>query len=160
MALKWAKSDGCFEWLRRWLSYPIEDYGYKALSKGTQAHVMRLSSDFHTSKGAKKIFFAAYRGKNILELVDTVGFQVISMFIDLTLIFGYLIYVFGPYMALNLVVTALAYLYITSKLTVLANGTLEERNMCHVKEWEVLQSTFSNWEIAAVSPSVISFILV
>jgi ABC-type transport system involved in Fe-S cluster assembly fused permease/ATPase subunit len=121
---------------------------------------MRLSSDFHTSKGAKKIFFAAYRGKNILELVDTVGFRVMSMFIDLTLIFGYLIYVFGPYMALNLVATALAYLYITSKLTVLANGTLEERNMCYVKEWEVLQSTISNWEIAVVSTSGISFILV
>jgi hypothetical protein len=82
------------------------------------------------------------------------------MFIDLTLIFRYLIYVFGPYIALNLVATSLAYLYITSKLTVLANGTLKERNMCYVKEWEVLQSTISNWEIAAVSPSGISFILV
>jgi ABC-type transport system involved in Fe-S cluster assembly fused permease/ATPase subunit len=160
VALTLAKSDGCFEWLSRWLSYPIEDYGYKALCKGTQAHVMGLSSDFHTSKGAKKIFFAAFRGKIILELVDTVGFQVMSMFIDLTLIFGYLIYVFGPYMALNLVATALAYLYITSKLTALANGTREERSMCYVKEWEVLQSTISNWEIATVSLLGISSILV
>jgi hypothetical protein len=74
VALKWAKSDGCFEWLRQWLLYPIEDYSYKSLCKATQAHVMDLSSDFHTPKGAKKIFFTVYNGKNILELVDTVGF--------------------------------------------------------------------------------------
>jgi ABC-type transport system involved in Fe-S cluster assembly fused permease/ATPase subunit len=116
-----------------------------------QTHVMGLDSDFHTSKGAKKIFFAVYRGKNILELVDIVSFQVMSMFIDLTLIFGYLIYVFGPYIALNLVATASAYLYIMSKLTLLANSTLEERSMCYIKEWEALQSTISNWKIAAVS---------
>lgn len=83
-----------------------------------------------------------------------------TMFIDLTLIFGYLIYVFGPYMALNLVATALTYLYITSKLTVVANSTHEERQLCYVKEWEALQSTISNWEIATVSPLGISFILV
>ena len=56
------------------------------------------------------------------------------MFIDLTLIFRYLIYVFGPYMALNLVTTALAYLYITLKLTVIANSTHKERQLCYIKE--------------------------
>jgi hypothetical protein len=56
------------------------------------------------------------------------------MFINLTLIFKYLIYVFKPYIALNLVATALAYLYITLKLTALANGTCKERSICYVKE--------------------------
>lgn len=73
-ALTLAKSDCCFEWLRRWLSYPIEDYSYISLCKATQAHAMGLSSDFHTLKGANKIFFTAFKGKCILELVDTIGF--------------------------------------------------------------------------------------
>lgn len=152
MALRLAKSDGCCGPLKRWLSHPIEDYAHKKLTKGTAAHVMSLDFDFHTSEGPESIFFVAYNGKNILDLVDTVGIQVISMLIDLTLLFGYLTYVFGPYMALNLVAISSSYLYITSKLTVLANGTYEERNDCYIKEWEVLQSIIKKWKIATVSP--------
>ena len=73
-ALTLAKSDCCFKWLRRWLSYPIEDCSYISLCKATQAHAMGLSSDFHTLKGANKIFFTAFKGKCILELVDTISF--------------------------------------------------------------------------------------
>jgi ABC-type transport system involved in Fe-S cluster assembly fused permease/ATPase subunit len=152
--LIFAKSNACVGWLQEWLWQPVEFYAYDALNTAAQSHVMSLSSDFHASKEANDIFMDVYRGKNIIPLVDTVCFKVIPMFIDLTLVFAYLYYLFGPYMALNLGVTTLVYLYTTSKLATMVDDRRRGYIVHHRREWKAQQSTISKWQLASVRPSM------
>jgi ABC-type transport system involved in Fe-S cluster assembly fused permease/ATPase subunit len=150
--LVFSRSEACIGWLKEWLWQPVEFYSYSALTTAAQTHVMNLSAGFHTSKDANEIFMAVWKGQGTINLVRTVCFQVIPMFIDLSLVFGYLYYLFGPYMALNLAMITLVYLYITSKLNTIANNSRREYWGYYVKEWKALQSSISNWQIASVSP--------
>lgn len=154
-ALIFAKSNACVGWLQQWLWQPIEFYAYNALNTAAQSHVMSLSSDFHAAKETNEIHLAVFQGKNIIQFVDTVCFQVVPMFIDLSLVFGYLYYLFGPYMALNLAVTTLVYLYLTSKLTAMADTSRREYIVHFKREWRAQHSTIGNWQLASVGPKCI-----
>jgi ABC-type transport system involved in Fe-S cluster assembly fused permease/ATPase subunit len=112
---------------------------------------MSLSSEFHESRTTGDIHQTISQGKGIRKIVDTVFFSLGPMFIDLFLVFAYLYYLFGPYMALDLAATTLFYLYTTAKLVSLAAARRRIYHTYYRKEWYSSLSSVGNWRVASVS---------
>lgn len=112
---------------------------------------MNLSSDFHETKEPAYIHQAVFQGGSITGLVDTFFFQLLPMFIDLFLVFVYLYYLFGAYMALTLATTTLFYLYTTAKLVSMASARRREYVTYYRKEWYSSYNSVGNWRVASVS---------
>jgi ABC-type transport system involved in Fe-S cluster assembly fused permease/ATPase subunit len=139
-----------------WLWQPLEQYSYNALNTAAHAHVMNLSSDFHEKKEPHEIHQAVHQGRSVTGLVDTVCFQLIPMFIDLVVVFVYLYYVFGPYMALIPAFTTITYIYCTTKLVSMAATRRREYITDYRKEWTDANSSLGNWRVASVCAYPIS----
>jgi ABC-type transport system involved in Fe-S cluster assembly fused permease/ATPase subunit len=150
-ALSFANSSACIGWLQFWLWQPIEQYSYDALTSAVHGHVMSLSSEFHESRTASDIHQTINQGRSITNIVDTVCFKVGPTVVDLIFVFAYLLYLFGPYMALDLVVTTSFYLYTTMKLVSLAQKRRRTYHTYWRKEWSSLVSSINNWRVASVS---------
>lgn len=140
----------CIGWIRKWLWLPVEQYSYDALSTASHAHLMSLSSDFHDSKSSSDLAQAISGGRSVADLLETVCFQVIPMFIDLIIAFGYLSSLFGPYMGLILVTEAITYLYTTTKLVALRAEKRREYVAIFRKEWTVAQQSLDGWNTASL----------
>jgi ABC-type transport system involved in Fe-S cluster assembly fused permease/ATPase subunit len=111
---------------------------------------MSLSSEFHESRTTGDIHQTISQGKGIRKIVDTVFFSLGPMFIDLFLVFAYLYYLFGPYMALDLAATTFFYLYTTAKLVSLAANRRRTYHTYYRKEWSSSVSSVNNWRVASV----------
>ena len=140
----------CIGWLRKWLWLPIEQYSYDALSTASHAHIMSLSSDFHDAKTSSDLTQAVHGGRSVSDLLETVCFQMIPMFIDLAVAFAYLWYFFGPYMGLIMAVTVISYLYITTKLVAVRAEKRRQYITVFRKEWTVGQQSMDGWNTASV----------
>jgi ABC-type transport system involved in Fe-S cluster assembly fused permease/ATPase subunit len=128
----------------------VEQYSYNALSTASHAHIMSLSSDFHESKSSSDLTQAISGGRSVSNLLDTVCFSVIPMFIDLIIAFAYLSSLFGPYMGLILAVEALTYLYTTTKLVAMRAEKRRGYVAIFRKEWTIGQQSLDGWNTASV----------
>lgn len=135
---------------RRWLWLPVEQYGYDAISTASHAHIMSLSSDFHDNKTTAELTQAIRGGRSVADLLESIMFRFIPMFIDLAIAYVFLVSLFGPYMGLILVATTVAYLYTTTKLTALR----AERRRAYInasrKEQVVNQQSIEGWNTASL----------
>lgn len=129
---------------------PLEQYSYDALSTASHAHLMSLSSDFHDSKTTSDLTQAVNGGRSVADLLETVCFQVIPMFIDLAVAFGYLWSNFGPYMGLLMLATVTSYLYVTTKLVSMRADKRRGYVAVYRKEWTVGQQSLDGWNTASV----------
>ena len=129
---------------------PVEQYSYDALSTASHAHIMSLSSDFHESKTSSDLAQAVSGGHSVADLLETVCFEVIPMFIDLAVAFAYLWSYFGPYMGFIMAVTVVSYLYITTKLIAMRAEKRREYVTLYRKEWTVGQQSLDGWSTASV----------
>ncbi|KAG0649532.1 Adenosinetriphosphatase [Hyphodiscus hymeniophilus] len=148
--LLFASSGACIGWLRKWLWMPLEQYSYDALSTASHAHILSLSSDFHDSKTSSDLTQAVSGGRSVADLLETVCFQVIPMFIDLAVAFTYLWSFFGPYMGFIMAVTAISYLYITTKLVAVRAEKRREYVTVYRREWTVGQQSLDGWGTASL----------
>jgi ABC-type multidrug transport system fused ATPase/permease subunit len=148
-ALTFARSDACVGGIQWVLQQPIEQYQYAALNNAALSHVMSLSSDFHENKEPSQIYAALFRGRAVTGLLDIILYDVVPMFIDLFLVFWYLYYLFGPYMALILAVTTVLYLYWTTNLV--ARSQVHRRPYVYYfgKEWKSAYQSLGNWTMAS-----------
>jgi ABC-type transport system involved in Fe-S cluster assembly fused permease/ATPase subunit len=137
--------------LQFWLWQPLEYYSYDALNSAAHRHVMELSSDFHDSKETSYVNGAVMQGGGIRSLIDKLIFTLIPMFIDLFLVFAYLYYLFGPYMALTLAATTFFYLYTTAKLSDMSATRRRAYIVYYHKEFYSSYSSVENWRTASVS---------
>ena len=149
-ALLFISGGACIGWLRKWLWLPIEQYSYDALSTASHSHIMSLSSDFHDSKTSSDLTQAVHGGRSVSDLLETVCFQVVPMFIDLAVAFTYLWYFFGPYMGFIMAVTVISYLYITTKLVAVRAERRRQYITVYRKEWTVGQQSMDGWITASV----------
>ena len=140
----------CLGWLRKWLWLPVEQYSYDALSTASHAHIMSLSSDFHDNKTSSELSQAISGGRSVADLLESVCFDVVPMFIDLTVAFGYLSWLFGPLMGLVLAVEAIAYLYTTTKLVAMRADNRREYISKYRKEWTTAHQSMDGWNTASV----------
>ncbi|OWP02114.1 ABC transporter [Marssonina coronariae] len=137
-------------WLKTWLWMPLEQYSYDALSTASHAHLMSLSSDFHDSKISSDVTQAVHGGRSISDLLDLVCFQVVPMFIDLTVAFAYLWILFGAYVGLMMVSTAATYLYITTKLYSRRAQIRRDYITVYRKEYTIGQQSLDGWSTASL----------
>jgi ABC-type bacteriocin/lantibiotic exporter with double-glycine peptidase domain len=151
ITFRFLNSGACIGWIQKWLWMPVEQYSYQALSTASHAHIMTLSSDFHDSKTSSDLIQAVQGGRSVADLLETVCFQVVPMFIDLAIAFGYLWSIFGPYMGLLMAATASTYLYVTTKL--ITRRADKRRNYIAMmrKEWTVGYASLDGWTTASVS---------
>ncbi|EPE24943.1 P-loop containing nucleoside triphosphate hydrolase [Glarea lozoyensis ATCC 20868] len=147
---RFVNSGACVGWIQKWLWLPVEQYSYDALSTASHAHIMTLSSDFHDSKTSSDLIQAVQGGRSVADLLETVCFQVVPMFIDLAIAFGYLWSIFGPYMGLMMAATASTYLYVTTKL--ISMRAEKRRNFIAMmrKEWSVGYASLDGWTTASM----------
>ncbi|TVY75636.1 Heavy metal tolerance protein [Lachnellula suecica] len=141
---------GAIHWIQQWLWIPVEQYSYDALCTASHAHIMTLSSDFHDSKTSSDLINAINGGKNVAELLDTICFQVVPMFIDLGIAVAYLWAIFGPYMGLIIALTAISYFYITTKLVSQRAQIRRDYITLMRKEWTVGYSSLEGWSTASL----------
>jgi ABC-type transport system involved in Fe-S cluster assembly fused permease/ATPase subunit len=138
---------GC---IRKWLWLPLEQYSYRAFSTASQAHVMSLSSDFHDNKTTSDVMQATSGGRCVTYLLDTICFQIVPMFIDVTIAFAYLWSLFGPFMGLVFATTFFSYLYITIKLVAMMAEKRRQFISVSRKEWTVGHQSLEGWITASV----------
>jgi ABC-type transport system involved in Fe-S cluster assembly fused permease/ATPase subunit len=112
---------------------------------------MSLSSDFHDSKTSSDLTQAVHGGRSVADLLETVCFNVIPMFIDLAVAFAYLWILYGPYMGLMMAATAVTYLYVTTKLYSRRASKRREYVTIYRKEWTIGQQSLDGWNTASVS---------
>ncbi len=128
----------------------MEQYSYDAISTASHAHIMNLSSDFHDSKTSSDLSQAISGGRSVADLLETVLFQVIPMFIDLAVAFAYLLSLFGPYMGLLMAATVVCYLYTTTKLATLRADQRRNYVVIYRKEWNVGHQSLDSWNTASL----------
>jgi len=152
--LRFLIGGGCIGWIQRWLWIPVEQYSYDALNTASHAHIMSLSSDFHDGKTSSDLLQAMRGGSSVSNLLDLVCFQVVPMFIDLTIAVVYLWTLFGPYMGLMIATTAVSYFYVTTKLVSLRAPKRRELITVARKEWTVGYSSLDGWITASVRSGI------
>ncbi len=111
---------------------------------------MSLSSDFHDNKTSSDLTQAVNGGRSVSDLLETVCFQVVPMFIDLAVAFAYLWSLFGPYMGLMMATTVTSYLYITTKLIAKRADKRREYITIYRKEWTIGHQSLDGWSTASV----------
>lgn len=122
-----------------------------ALSVASHAHVMSLSSDFHDAKTTSELSQAIHGGKSVLSLVELVCFEVLPMFIDLSLAFLLFWSLYGPYMGLLVTTVSAMYMYTTSKMIAMRSELRRQYIIHFRKEWSAAQSSIDGWVTASVS---------
>ena len=158
--LRFISGGACIGWLKKWLWIPLEQYSYDALSTASHAHLMSLSSDFHDNKTSSDLTQAVNGGRSVSDLLETVCFQVVPMFIDLAVAFAYLWSLFGPFMGLMMAVTVTSYLYVTTKLIAKRAHKRREYITIFRKEWTIGQQSLDGWSTASVSMSFLRNLMV
>jgi ABC-type bacteriocin/lantibiotic exporter with double-glycine peptidase domain len=156
--LRFVSGGACIGWIRRWLWIPLEQYSYDALSTASHAHLMSLSSDFHDNKTSSDLSQAVHGGRSVADLLETVCFQVIPMFIDLAIAFAYLWTLFGAYMGLMMAATVISYLYITTKLYARRASKRRDYITIYRKEWTIGQQSLDGWSTASVRVLILTFL--
>ncbi|KIN01787.1 hypothetical protein OIDMADRAFT_196334 [Oidiodendron maius Zn] len=150
--LLFVNGDAGIGWIRKWLWLPLEQRSYVALSTASQAHIMSLSSDFHESdnKNTSDLMQAATTGRSVIDLLETICFQVVPMFVDSVIAFGYLWFLFGPFMGLIVATTFFSYLYITAKFIAATAEQRRQYTAVHRKEYIVGHQSLESWNIASL----------
>ncbi|KAH8592410.1 hypothetical protein B0O99DRAFT_689564 [Bisporella sp. PMI_857] len=148
--LLFISGEACIGWLRRWLWLPVEQYSYEALNTASHAHLMKLSSDFHDEKTSSDLTQAVSGGRSVANLLETVLFEVVPMFIDLAIAFAFLSWLFGPLMSMLLAVEAMVYFYTTTKLIARRAEKRRDYIAFFRKEWTVGQQSLDGWTTASL----------
>jgi ABC-type transport system involved in Fe-S cluster assembly fused permease/ATPase subunit len=149
-ALLFIGGGSCIGWLQKWLWMPLEQFSYNALSTASHAHLMNLSSDFHDNKTSSDLSQAIHGGRNVADLMETICFQVVPMFIDLAVAFIYLWSLMGPYMGMIMLSTVVLYLWLTTKLYAQKADKRREYITVFRKEWTVAQQSLDGWTTASL----------
>ena len=135
--------------IRSWLWYPVENYSSEALRTAAYSHVMRLSADFHDAKSTSDIQVAIIYGTRISDLIESICFEVVPMFIDLTAAFIFLSVTFGPYEGFITVATAVVYLFITTQMMAKMREPRRAQTSAHYEASCVQSSGIHGWGTVA-----------
>ncbi|KAL8726705.1 MAG: hypothetical protein Q9166_006573 [cf. Caloplaca sp. 2 TL-2023] len=126
-----------------WL--PVEQYSEMQISTAAYNHIMDLSSDFHDNKQSGELYRAISQGSSISSLLDIFCFQFGPMGLDLVVGYGYLYYLFGPYMALLAGATTIVYLYATIHLNSKLSKYRRKGTELSRKESQLMYDSVGSW---------------
>ena len=69
---------------------PIKQNAERSLQTAAYNHIMDLSRDFHTEKQSGELYTSISQGSSIINILDTVIFEILPVLIDLVLAAVYL----------------------------------------------------------------------
>ncbi|KAL8767500.1 MAG: hypothetical protein Q9209_006007 [Squamulea sp. 1 TL-2023] len=127
-----------------WL--PMEQYAETQISTAAYNRIMDFSSEFHDNKQSGELYRTISQGDCISDLLDTICWRVGPMLLDLVVGYGYLYYLFGPYMALLAAATTLAYL--SSAVQLNSKQSRPRRKYLELgrKECQAMYDSVGSWD--------------
>ncbi|RKU41178.1 hypothetical protein DL546_004595 [Coniochaeta pulveracea] len=135
--------------LRQWLWLPIEYYSEQAMAVAAYSHVLNLSSDFHDSKSSSDIMTAISAGSSISDVLESLCFRALPMFIDFAVALIYLSVTFGPYEGFITIATATMFIHVASYTIAALKGPRRTYVNTWYKEHYVQQAGIQGWSTVA-----------
>jgi ABC-type transport system involved in Fe-S cluster assembly fused permease/ATPase subunit len=148
-ALKLLDSQAGITLLRQWLWLPVEYYSEQAMAVAAYSHVLNLSSDFHDSKSSSDIMTAISAGSSISDMLESLCFRAVPMFIDFAVALIYLSVTFGPYEGFITIATATMFIHVASYTIVALKGPRRNYVSTWYKEHYVQQAGIQGWSTVA-----------
>ncbi|KAL8766770.1 MAG: hypothetical protein Q9194_006173 [Teloschistes cf. exilis] len=98
--------------VRECLWLPVERYSEVTITTAAYNQILELSSDFHDNKQSGELYASIKQGTAVNNLLYFLVFRLAPEALDLAVGYGYLYYLFGPYMAL--IAAAATFFYMSS----------------------------------------------
>lgn len=147
--LKLIASESGLIMIRRRLWIPVELYSFDAISTAAYSHVLNLSSDFHDTKSSSDIMMAIQSGQSVSNMLESVCFQAIPMFIDMTVASIYLSITFGPYEGFITIATATLFLYVATRMMAALKSARRSEVSAWFEEHYIRQAGIQGWSTVA-----------
>ncbi|KAL8690737.1 MAG: hypothetical protein Q9218_003879 [Villophora microphyllina] len=141
----WASGSSGIGLVQRSLWLPVEQYSEMTITTAAYNQIMELSGEFHDNKQSGELYQSIKQGSSITELLDLFIFSLGPRTLDLFVGYGYLYYLFGPYMALIAAATSLWYM---ATITYFNGKQSGYRRKCQALEREasqVMYDTMGSW---------------
>ena len=132
--------------LRQFLWFPVELNATQVLKTKSFNHIMSLSCDFHDNKRSGELYQAMYQGTSVIELLETIVFELSPMVVDLVVACAYFYYIFDAYMLLIVTTTMVSYFWATSFLTFMQTEVRRRNQRASRKCFQVLFDTMDGWK--------------
>ena len=128
-----------------WLWLPLEKYTAEELNAAAYGQLMNLSSDFHDSKKSGKMWRIVSRAESLVNLVHSIGFEMVPMAVDLAIAVSVFWWLFDAYMAFIAALSSVLFLWSTTKTVPLKNKRQRELNKAWEDEWSQMTESSLNW---------------
>lgn len=131
--------------LRTYLWLPVENNAYQSIDCASYNHIMSLSSDFHDAKQSGELYTSMQQGRSVIELLETLLYRIVPMFMDLFIACIFVYYLFDAYMVLIVTSTMVLYLWASIYFTML-NASARRQQLVSVRRaYQVLFDTMGGW---------------
>ena len=134
------------EALRAYLWLSVENQAYKSIDNASFNHIMSLSSDFHDSKQSGELYQAMHQGRSVIELLETMLYQLVPMSLDLVIACFYVYYLFDAYMVLIVTSTMVIYLWASAFLVAKQIPARRINLAAWRRAFQVLYDTMGGWK--------------
>ncbi|MCJ1473824.1 hypothetical protein MMC13_002476 [Lambiella insularis] len=131
--------------LKTYLWLPVEIYAHQSIDSASYDHIMSLSCDFHDNKQSGELYTAMSQGRSVIELLETLLYELAPMLIDLIVACIFVYYLFDAYMVLIVTSTMIVYLWVSLYLTVLQTNARRHHLVASRRAWQVLYDTMGGW---------------
>jgi hypothetical protein len=117
MLYEWLGSFAGFGMFVSYARTVAENYTYQRMANLSFSHVMDLSMDFQSNKDSGEVIKSVDQAQSLNDLLELLMFDVLPIFLDLTVAIWYVPYLFGPYMGFILLVLGITYVWSGVTLT-------------------------------------------
>jgi ABC-type transport system involved in Fe-S cluster assembly fused permease/ATPase subunit len=94
-----------------------ENYTYQQICNLSFRHVMDLSMDFHSNKDSGEVIKSVDQAESLCGILRLLMFDILPIFLDLSVAVWYVPYLFGPYMGFLVLTLGVAYVWSGVSLT-------------------------------------------
>ncbi|MCJ1431415.1 hypothetical protein MMC27_000768 [Xylographa pallens] len=131
--------------LRTYLWLPVEIYASQSIDCASYNHIMSLSSDFHDSKRSGELYKAMQQGQSVIQLLETILYQLAPMIMDLLIACFFMKYLFDAYMVLIVTSTMVFYLWASLHFTIIMTTSRRQYIAAIRRAYQVMYDTMGGW---------------
>lgn len=117
----------------------------------SHTHIMNLSSEFHENTSSMELVQAVQGGRSVSNLLQIFCFSILPMVIDLATAIVYLWVLFGPFMGILIITTAITYLYASTKLVSMIQWKRRDYTVMWRRMWSKNSASIEYQDSAMVS---------
>ncbi|MCJ1399436.1 hypothetical protein MMC11_002638 [Xylographa trunciseda] len=132
--------------LRTYLWLPVELFASQSIDCASYNHIMSLSSDFHDSKRSGELYKAMHQGQSVIQLLETILYQLAPMIMDLLIACFFMKYLFDTYMVLIVTSTMVFYLWASLYFTIMMTTSRRQYIAAIRRAYQVMYDTMGGWK--------------